>query len=185
MGGTLQADSRLLDILNEINHIWPGISTDPVMLMGFSGGAQFVNRFAYLYPERLRGVVIAAPGKTTKLKTGLKWPDGVADVSAIFDGMEVEVERFREELSGKVLMVVGKEDVMGEDMMELKDFLAGRKRSDGKRTSRVEGLKELRRNWEEGGIEVDFEVMDGVGHEYAGLLPVILKWLEEKVKGGI
>lgn len=40
-----RADLALLSMLDEIAHRWPGVQTQKVFLIGFSGGGQFVHRY--------------------------------------------------------------------------------------------------------------------------------------------
>jgi poly(3-hydroxybutyrate) depolymerase len=80
---TLQADAVLLSILDEIAHIWPGIETKKIFLMGFSGGGQFAHRFLYIHPERIAAISIGSPGSVTQLDQQL-WPKGVNDVASLF-----------------------------------------------------------------------------------------------------
>ena len=59
------SDLVLLDMLDDVALWWPGISTDKVFMMGYSGGCQFVHRFIYQHPEKLRAVSIGAPSRIT------------------------------------------------------------------------------------------------------------------------
>jgi pimeloyl-ACP methyl ester carboxylesterase len=113
---SLQSDLRLLDMLDEINHIWPGVSTNIITLIGFSGGAQFVNRFIYLYPERVAAVAIAAPGKVTKLSAE-KWPKGIGNVATIFQDCKIDVVAIARMKAA--LLLVGEEDKFSDETVEL------------------------------------------------------------------
>ena len=46
--GSFHADTAMLDMLQEVKQLWPGLATEKVFMMGFSGGGQFVHRFMYL-----------------------------------------------------------------------------------------------------------------------------------------
>ncbi|MEO3471672.1 alpha/beta hydrolase [Roseomonas sp. CAU 1739] len=54
------------------------------MMTGFSGGAQFVQRFLLLHPTRLDTVSIGAPGYVTLLDENLPWWAGTGDFAATF-----------------------------------------------------------------------------------------------------
>lgn len=54
-------DERLLAILNELADEIP--IEERVFLVGFSGGAQFVHRFAFRHPERVLGVSAMSAGQ--------------------------------------------------------------------------------------------------------------------------
>lgn len=59
--GGRRADLALIALLDAL--IDEGrIPAGPVELAGFSGGAQFAHRFAWLYPHRLGRLTLAAPG---------------------------------------------------------------------------------------------------------------------------
>ncbi|RAK94840.1 uncharacterized protein BO80DRAFT_292835, partial [Aspergillus ibericus CBS 121593] len=81
---TLRSDLALLSILDEIATVWPGLDTEKIYLMGFSGGGQFAHRFLYIHPERLMAVSVGAPGRVTMLDEAGKWPGGVGDVEGVF-----------------------------------------------------------------------------------------------------
>ncbi|KAF2217821.1 hypothetical protein CERZMDRAFT_80491 [Cercospora zeae-maydis SCOH1-5] len=181
----LQADLRLIDMLNEVGHIWPGIVADPIILMGFSGGGQFVHRFMYLNPERVSAVAVAAPGQVTKLNMSEPWPRGIADVEKLFPGEEIDVAAIAQ--VGDILLLGGEEDTFSGGQVELLQWLAKRKaKLKGEtveemlsRTSRVQGLKSLQKDWRKHGIEAKLKIVPGVGHSYQDLLPSLIAWLGE------
>ncbi|KAI5366537.1 putative alpha/Beta hydrolase [Septoria linicola] len=181
---TLQSDLRLLDMLNEVGHIWPGTSTDPIILCGFSGGAQFVHRFTYLNPERISAVAIAAPGQVTKLNSE-PWPKGIGNASAVFPGEEIDIAAIAK--IEDTLLLVGEDDVFSEGQVDLLQWMAARKaKLEGEtvheklgRTSRVQSIKSLQHNWQKNGIEAELEIVPGVGHSYQDLLPSLIAWLRE------
>lgn len=55
------------------------IGQGPVDLSGFSGGAQFAHRFAWLYPDAVGRLCLAAPGWWTFPDAELPWPYGMGD----------------------------------------------------------------------------------------------------------
>lgn len=181
---TLQSDLRLLDMLNEVGHIWPGISTDPIIICGFSGGAQFVHRFMYLNPERLSAVAIAAPGQVTKLNSE-PWPKGIGNASAVFPDEEIDTATIAK--IEDILLLVGENDVFSEGQVDLLQWMAARKAKLGGETvneklgrvSRVQSIKSLQHNWQKNGIEAELEIVPGVGHSYQDLLPSLIAWLRE------
>lgn len=189
---TLKADAVLLAILDEVARMWPGIATEKVVLMGFSGGAQFVQRMVYVIPERIAGVVIAAPGRTTMLGSQERWPKGVGNFGEVF-GKEVDVEAIRAiGRDGGIGFVVGHSDDerAQEENLELVRWLvkkrAGATDASGEDVEmlapskgRLLGLKELREDWRQHGIESTIQIVPGVGHDYHGLLPAMADWLKE------
>ncbi len=55
---------------------------DTTYLYGFSGGAQFAERYGLFCAARLSGLVIAAPGNVTLIDETLEWWPGLAGVKA-------------------------------------------------------------------------------------------------------
>jgi pimeloyl-ACP methyl ester carboxylesterase len=59
--GSARADLALLDLL-DVLAAEMGLATRRFALFGFSGGAQFAHRFAWLYPHRVSRLSVAAAG---------------------------------------------------------------------------------------------------------------------------
>ncbi len=53
------------------------LSAERVDLSGFSGGAQFAHRFAWLYPELVGRLCLTAPGWWTMPDPEMAWPFGI------------------------------------------------------------------------------------------------------------
>lgn len=177
---TLKADLVLLDILNEVKHIWAGIQTDQVTLIGWSGGGQFAHRFAYFHPGRLSALVVGAPGRTTNI-IDEPWPTGLASVGQKHDGLVADVDGLRR--VKHIFMVVGGDDLLPEGADELRKLLAKVEPEKANVLKdilpRRDFLQQLHSNWQEHGIEAEFELVPGVGHSYTDILPVIVAWLEK------
>lgn len=156
------AADDLLSTLDRLSEQHP-ISVGQVDLVGFSGGAQFVHRFAMRHPDRVRRLVVTAAGWYTLLDEARRYPHGVADRDTgapLFD-----VAAF---LALPILVMVGERDVEPD---------AGLRTS--ARLDRVQGENRLQRalHWvdhleEEGrrqGIStaVSFDVLPGCGHSFA------------------
>lgn len=80
-----------------------GAPTDAVNMFGFSGGGQFVHRFAMARPQRVRAFAFAAPGWYTLPDAALKFPVGVG-------GPKSPVGDLDAFLSLRMLAIVGTED---------------------------------------------------------------------------
>ncbi|PYI09796.1 alpha/beta-hydrolase [Aspergillus sclerotiicarbonarius CBS 121057] len=195
---TLRSDLALLAILDEVAAVWPGIDTEKIFLMGFSGGGQFAHRFLYIHPQRLAAVSVGAPGRVTMLDEGLAWPSGIADVEGIF-GRGVHKDLIREV---QIQLVIGSEDVKVHGGKEFwawaKKMLAQRvaaemaesgKTGEGKREvvvmdqGRTETLQQLQSRWKEDGIEARLDVVDGVAHNSAGVQECVLGYLRPLIRG--
>ncbi len=94
---------RLAQILDELPDRIGHPVQPQVTLYGFSRGAQLAQRFALLYPERVKAAVIMSAGTYTlplreaevNGKTqALKFPFGIADVRARF-GQDVDLDAVR------------------------------------------------------------------------------------------
>jgi poly(3-hydroxybutyrate) depolymerase len=70
-----------------------GIDASRLFLFGYSGGAQFVHRFAMCHPQRTAALAIGAAGWYTWPDTQHDWPLGLADAQARL-GSPVDLERF-------------------------------------------------------------------------------------------
>lgn len=182
--GDLRYDLILLSMVDEVKLRWPGIETDKFYLVGFSGGGQFVSRFFYLHPDRLRGVSVGAPGTVTSLDRSLKWPRGLKDVKEQFDGLLVDVDALKS--VRHVQLAVGGDDVEPPGGGLLK-WYAEQKNGDrivertvGKSLSnRTEALARLRDELRDAGLEVRYDVVPGVGHEVQKVLPTVIQFLQD------
>lgn len=78
-----RADLALDQVLQDAG-AWLGITPRPLHIFGFSGGGQFLHRYAMFYPDRLAKMVLGAPGWYTfpdperqyplGLRSGGEWP---------------------------------------------------------------------------------------------------------------
>ena len=79
-------------------------------LSGFSGGAQFAHRFAWLYPQLVGSLCATAPGWWTFPDPKVSWPLGIGSngVSATGFQFSTNMRRF---LDRRILVCVGSDDV--------------------------------------------------------------------------
>jgi pimeloyl-ACP methyl ester carboxylesterase len=104
--GPLAAMDALLGVLEDA--LWHlRVPTERVDMLGFSGGAQFVHRFAMLAPSRVLRVVVASAGWYTYLDEDRPFPRGVG-ASAQSGGRAVDITGF---LGIPVHVLVGERDV--------------------------------------------------------------------------
>ncbi|EHK21706.1 uncharacterized protein TRIVIDRAFT_70704 [Trichoderma virens Gv29-8] len=195
---TLRSDLALLGMLDEVAHCWPGIDTSKIFLMGYSGGAQFVHRFLYLYPERLAAVSIGAPGSVTALDTSMKWPAGIADVEKLF-GVCIDRDLIKQV---QIQLVVGDADIEvhgGEEfwtwLRKLRiapdaESVAGVQPDtepnglQNKRMveNRLGTLKRLQTLWREDGINAQLDIVEGAKHEGIKCQGHSLKFLDSRMR---
>ncbi|MCG5211744.1 hypothetical protein [Streptosporangium sp. KLBMP 9127] len=157
--GDIRFDRLLLSMVEEVGERF-NVATGRFLLHGFSGGGQFAHRFAYLHPDRLLGVSIGAPGRITYIDRGSPWWIGLRGFEAEF-GSAPRVEELREV---PVQMVVGAADTETWEINNAGDsnWMDG---ADAHGSTRIERLMALRDNFEEHGIRVRFDMVDGVAHE--------------------
>lgn len=180
----LRSDLTLLSILDEIAPRWPGIQTDKVFMMGFSGGGQFVHRFLYLYPEKLLAVSVGAPGRVTVLDQAQQWPAGIANVERLF-GRLVNKQRIQQV---PIQLVVGSADnkvhggedfwiwlkrLKGKEENQQEDVTLGEEMEQG----RLQTLQSLQTSWKQDDIHVQLRILEGLSHEAERMRPHMLQFL--------
>jgi len=77
ISGGPRADLALNAILDEV-HDQTGAATEAVRMFGFSGGGQFVHRYAFLHPDRVRAAALGSPGWYTFPDPQTPFPRGIA-----------------------------------------------------------------------------------------------------------
>ncbi|MFJ7212950.1 alpha/beta hydrolase [Amycolatopsis sp. NPDC098790] len=157
-------DRVLLDIVDEVAQRY---RVDPTRfaLHGFSGGGQFVHRFAYLHARRLSALSIGAPGRVTRIDPSVPWWPGTADLRERF-GVDLDLEALR---AVPVQMVVGADDVETWEIAEPGVDAGG--------DTRVARLTSLRDNWERHGVDVRLDVVPGLAHRGLQLQPTVQEFL--------
>ncbi|NBQ67986.1 MAG: hypothetical protein EBU46_03770 [Nitrosomonadaceae bacterium] len=100
-----RADIVLNAIVAEVAQL-TGASSDKLYLFGYSGGAQFVHRYMFVYPERVARIVLGAPGWYTLPDASLKFPIGIQPVLSI-PQVQFNSARF---LNIPVCVLVGEKD---------------------------------------------------------------------------
>lgn len=105
-GKGLRADLALQQCVSEVQKAL-NYPRQPVALFGYSGGGQFVHRFAMAYPRHVHRMAVAAPGWFTFPDMGLKFPHGIGQTTKLPD-LNFDVSRF---LKIPTLVLVGENDV--------------------------------------------------------------------------
>ena len=79
-----RSDHALLDIADAAARL-SGASADKLLLFGFSGGAQFAQRFVLAHPKRVQSAVMAAAGWYTFPLANKRYPYGLDTEAAKLD----------------------------------------------------------------------------------------------------
>lgn len=164
----IRFDQVLLAMVDEVAARF-NVRTERFLLHGFSGGGQFVHRFAYLHPDRLDGLSIGAPGRITYIDQDSPWWIGLKTFEEEF-GQPARIDELREV---PVQMVIGALDV---ETWEINNpggsnWMDG---ADAYGTTRIERLQALRDNFTDHGIAVRFDVVPGVAHEPMRVLEPVM-----------
>ncbi len=181
--GDIRYDEILLSMVDEIGERY-GKRFDKFGLFGYSGGGQYVNRFAYVHPERLWAASIGAPGNVTLLDDRKSWWLGVGDLATHF-GKPFDVAALRRV---PVQMVVGKADLETWEITVKEDsplYLPG---INDAGVTRPDRLKRLRDTFEAADIRVRFDELENIAHNGLQVVDVVQDFfaqvLRDKRTGG-
>lgn len=158
--GGLRYDLLLLAMIEEAARRF-GTPAEAFDLVGFSGGAQFVHRFCYVHPERVRRACIVSPGRITLPDLAQPFPVGLADAQQLF-GEPIDVAAVR-----RIRMHVA---VGSDDCEEVPDKIMPS-------FPRIEQAKRLHQALRDFGIACTFEIVPGTQHEYLPLVPAMSRFL--------
>lgn len=156
----IRYDQILLSMVDEVALKF-GCDFSKFALFGYSGGGQFVNRFALLHPERLWALSIGAPGSVTLIDNQQDWWVGVRDFEKRF-GKPLNLAALK---ALPVHMVAGKADMETWEITHReggKFYMAGA--NDAGRT-RPERLETLRQSFVQAGVNVTLDLIDNVPHD--------------------
>ena len=143
----IRYDQILLSMIEDMKKRYPGLETDRFFLFGHSGGGQFVNRFLFVHPERLKAVSIGAPGRPTFLNSNEDYFWGIRDFKVYFD-KDPDLEKI---CKIPVQITVGERDTAF-----IGDSPYG--------SNRLERMKSLKANLEANGLSVCLEILSGLEH---------------------
>lgn len=149
---SFRADLCLLDLVDEVGDT-AGVETGAFDLFGFSAGAQFSHRFMYLHPERLRSVVVAAPGTVTLPTERYGWPNGTAGLAGLAS-VQMDLDRVRRV---RALLIVGEHDI-GARNLDQHDA------ANRFGLTRLARLRTLHAAWQAASIGHEYVEVPGLGH---------------------
>lgn len=152
LGGEQRTDLRVLALVDEVAEAL-SVRARPFDLFGYSGGGQFAHRFLYVWPERLRTVVIGAPGTVTVPDPRQPWSIGVRGLARL-SGNRFDLEAVRRP---RVMLLVGSEDLDLEGLNQ-----SPRAMRTG--SSRLGRARSLHAAWQVAGIQHEYLEMPNVKH---------------------
>jgi poly(3-hydroxybutyrate) depolymerase len=150
--GGERADVRLLDLIDEVASEL-SLDADQFDLFGFSGGAQFAHRFLYVWPRRLRSVIVGAPGTVTLPSKRERWPVGVRDLAQV-TGARFNLDDVRR---ARLLLIVGTSDTLTEALNQSPWAMQSGE-------TRLSRTRRLHAAWRVAGIEHEYVEVPNTGH---------------------
>lgn len=108
----IRADLALQRLLDDVlrSAARPGT---PVVMFGYSGGGQFVHRYAMAYPRQVKRMAVAAPGWFTLPDMRLSFPQGIKKNKRLPD-LSFDASRF---LRIPTMVLVGEKDTSRDDAL--------------------------------------------------------------------
>jgi pimeloyl-ACP methyl ester carboxylesterase len=110
-----RALERLIDHVGRLT----GADTKSIFLFGYSGGAQFVHRFAMAHPEKIAAAVVSSPGWYTFPDPGRWYPYGIRQTRDL-PGVRFDPTAF---LKVPILVTVGELDIARSRSLRRSRFL--------------------------------------------------------------
>ncbi|SLN11623.1 hypothetical protein PSM7751_00159 [Pseudooceanicola marinus] len=169
----------LMDAILEdaLRHL--GQAPRALWLFGFSGGAQFAQRYALVRASRLDGLILAAPGGVTLLREDVAWWPGLKGAEAALGEAP--------DLAGLARLptsiLIGAEDRAAGLVSRAPGTRFGSADADLAGLSRQDKARSLRDDLAAHGTPVTYTEIAGVGHKLApcaGAAAQILRgWLDE------
>lgn len=173
-------DEALLGIVQEVAARY-GCDARQFLLFGFSGGAHFAHRFWYLYPERLRGLVVAAPGSVTLPTQEEEWWVGIKGVEERF-GRKVDLAAMS---AVPTLLTVGADDTAPDLITHQEGSVYWMKGANAAGRTRVDRLRKLRDALRAKNIPVAYRELPGVAHTYPPVVEAAAQFFESIVAASV
>ncbi|MFM0041028.1 MULTISPECIES: alpha/beta hydrolase [Paraburkholderia] len=175
--GDIRYDKVLLDMVTEVGERY-GKRFDKFALFGYSGGGQYVNRFAYAHPERLWAASIGAPGNVTVLDDTKDWWLGTGGFERHF-GKPFDLAALQRV---PVQMVVGRADLETWEITVSEDspmYLPG---INDAGATRPERLRTLKASFEAAGVRVCFDEMANIAHNGMQVVEVVQDFFAQALR---
>lgn len=168
-------DAILADALSRL-------ATPPraIWLFGFSGGAQFAQRYALFRASRLSGLIVAAPGGVTLLRADVDWWPGLRGAEAAVGAAP--------DLAGlarlPTAVIVGGEDRVAGVVNRGPGTKFGAAQADLAGLTRIDRARALHADLAAHGTPVSYTELPGVGHKLApcaeAAAQILQGWLSQE-----
>lgn len=151
-----------------------------IWLFGFSGGAQFAQRYALFRAGQLDGLILAAPGGVTLLRNDVDWWPGLYGAAQAV-GLEPDLEALR---TLPTAILIGAEDctpgmvsrAVGTKFGAAEAGLAG--------ATRIDKARALHQSLTAHGAPASYTEISGVGHSLApcteAAAEILRDWLSQE-----
>ena len=157
--GPARADLALQAMADELAERL-GLVWSRRLLFGFSGGAQFAQRFFHVHPDWVDALAVAAPGFVTMPWPDVPWPTGLAGLG------EATGAAWRPEVMRRcpVLLVAGAQDVETTHVWTLDELGLDAERYARYGHDRVARLRALHTAWAARGFAARLELVPDTAH---------------------
>lgn len=169
-GSDVRYDRIVLSMIEEVSARYTRVNVDRFLLFGFSGGAQFVHRFAYLYPQRLKALACGAPGSQTLPDETRSYPEGVKDLEQVF-GLRMAWQPLS---NVPTMFIVGDADTDTSYATA-----RGRTLDPSIQNGRFGATTRLEESWRGAGANCQLHVVPGVSHTENELLGPVVSFFEK------
>lgn len=159
----VRADTRLDEIVFETANRLRGIRTEKLMLFGFSGGGQFVHRYAAFHPNRIERAVAAAAGWYLWPDATLPYPIGTEAVRL----QKLPKPQIRKLCRLNLLIIVGEYDAdQGTFRKTFKRHNLSVLQGEGRRIRAQNWIEALKKHSgiEEKDFKITFKIAPNTGH---------------------
>lgn len=169
-------DRLLLQIVDEVCERY-GLAAQRFGIYGFSGGAQFANRFLLLRPKHLWATSIVAPGSVTLIDDARDWWVGTRDIERRFD-RPLDCGALR---AVAVQLLVGGADTDTQEITHRENGRYWMPEANSAGRTRPDRLAALHLSLRAVGVEPEFQVLPGVGHEPFSSLAIVEEFLARRL----
>jgi len=170
----IRYDAVLLDMVADVAEKYH-CRFDRFALAGYSGGGQFVNRFALLHPGRLWAASIGAPGSVTRLDPTRDWWVGTRDVHERF-GLDIDEEALRRV---PVQVVVGGADLEAWEITHVEGGRHWMPDANAAGATRPQRAAALQESLAAAGVNARLDVLPGVAHDGVKCLSAMKTFLAD------